>query len=141
MMHTRFAYIPSNIMPLSPRAAGSIRDSRPPPSVTVYAHSQIFHDPTWHPIPGRDGPRSPHTTTRERTRRPVIDSTATPSTANARERASGRARGRDRANEDARSPRIRIRIGIRTRHVDAPGSWCNAARRVVTARMARGSGS
>lgn len=63
MMHTRFAYTPSNTMPLSPRAAGSIRDSRPPPSVTVYAHSQIFHDPTWHPIPGRDGPRSPHTTT------------------------------------------------------------------------------
>ena len=143
MMHTRFAYTPSNTMPLSPRAAGSIRDSRPPPPppVTVYAHSQIFHDPTWHPIPGRDGPRSPHTTTRERTRRPVIDSTATPSTANARERANGRARGRDRANEDARSPRIRIRIGIHTRHVDARGSWCNAARRVVTARMARGSGS
>ena len=49
MMHTRFAYIPSNTMPLSPRAAGSIRD--PPPS--LFTHTARYSTiPRGIPSPG-----------------------------------------------------------------------------------------
>ena len=115
MMHTRFAYTPSNTMPLSPRAAGRF-EIRDPPPPSLFTHTARYSTiPRGIPSPGATA------LDRRTRRRPVIDSTATP-----RPRTRANARTAERGDATARTKTLdrrafAFRIGICTRHVDAPG--------------------